>query len=236
MLQRFKCRLGLWAKLLAGIFVALQFARPRLENPRVEADFSAPPAIQAILQRACYDCHSYETKVPWFDQIVPAYWLVVRDVREGRRHLNFSELGADSAARKRHALRVLDHVLLGAMPPPPYLMLHRDARVSGAAVAALKTYLQTLIPASAASAASSLGRLPAPGGRSNPRRTASRFPTITRAGRPSAVRSGSTTAVSAWSSATHARCAQSPRRTSSFGPTARRSRKLPGAGEGARAA
>lgn len=104
MLQRFKCRLGLWAKLLAGIFVALQLARPRLGNPRVEADFSAPPAIQAILQRACYDCHSYETKVPWFDQIVPTYWLVVRDVREGRRHLNFSELGADSAARKRAVL------------------------------------------------------------------------------------------------------------------------------------
>jgi hypothetical protein len=53
------------------------------------ADLSAPDQVKAILQRACYDCHSNQTRLAWFDQPVPAYWLVVRDVKAGRKVLNF---------------------------------------------------------------------------------------------------------------------------------------------------
>src|ERR1700753_3293118 len=74
--------------LLVG--VALQFIRPRLDNPPVTADLMAPPAVKEILRRACYDCHSNETKLVWYDQPAPAYWLVVKDVKAGRRVLNFS--------------------------------------------------------------------------------------------------------------------------------------------------
>jgi hypothetical protein len=136
------------------LFGAAQLVRPRIDNPPVRADLPAPPAVKQVLRRACYDCHSNETQIPWFDQIAPAYWLVARDVREGRKHLNFSELGKEPAPRQKAALfESVNHVLLGAMPPPAYLAVHRSARVSERELATLKSYLRTLASKPAPSAA-----------------------------------------------------------------------------------
>ncbi|HEY8942973.1 MAG TPA: heme-binding domain-containing protein, partial [Polyangiaceae bacterium] len=71
-----KRRRGLliFVSLLGGVFVLAQLFRPELSNPPVTADLSAPAPVKAILRRSCYDCHSNETRLPWFDRIVPAYW------------------------------------------------------------------------------------------------------------------------------------------------------------------
>jgi hypothetical protein len=50
-----------------------------------------PPDVQAILQRACADCHSNDTKWPWYADVAPISWPVRKHVLDGRRHLNFSE-------------------------------------------------------------------------------------------------------------------------------------------------
>ncbi len=133
------------ASLVGGVFVLLQFFRPELPHPPVTADLSAPAQVKAILRRACYDCHSNETRLPWFDRIVPAYWLVVRDVTEGRKRLNFSDIGKLPQARQNAALfESVNHVLLGAMPPKPYLAIHPGARISGDDIITIKGYLSTL--------------------------------------------------------------------------------------------
>jgi hypothetical protein len=75
-------------------FVGIQFIRPELGNPPVTANFNAPRPVVQILRTACYNCHSSETKLAWFDQIAPAYWLVASHVKAGRSHLNFSEIGS----------------------------------------------------------------------------------------------------------------------------------------------
>ena len=67
--------------LVSGI--VLQFFRPALDNPPVTAEWSAPPEVKTIFRRACYDCHSNQTRLAWFDQPVPAYWLV--DLKAGVR-------------------------------------------------------------------------------------------------------------------------------------------------------
>ena len=125
-----------------------QFFRPELANPPVTADLSAPAPVKAILRRACYDCHSNETRLPWFDRIVPAYWLVVHDVTEGRKRLNFSEIGKLPEGKQKAALfESVNHVLLGAMPPKPYSMMHPEAEISGEELSTLKGYLSTLVVA-----------------------------------------------------------------------------------------
>ena len=85
-------RKKLWIVLsiLLTIFLAIQFIRPRLDNPPVTADLTAPPAVKEILRRACYDCHSNETRLAWFDWPQPAYQFVVKDIQQGRAALNFS--------------------------------------------------------------------------------------------------------------------------------------------------
>src|ERR1700691_6295898 len=82
------------AAALLIVFLGLQFVRPAIGNPPVTADLAAPPHVKQILRNSCYNCHSNETKLAWFDRIVPAYWLVASDVKEARMHLNFSEIGA----------------------------------------------------------------------------------------------------------------------------------------------
>lgn len=51
------------------------------------------PQTRALAQRACFDCHSNETKWPIYSRIAPVSFVVTHHVVEGREHLNFSEWG-----------------------------------------------------------------------------------------------------------------------------------------------
>src|SRR5580692_5345683 len=97
----------------------IQIIRPGLKNPPVTAELSAPPEVKQILRASCYNCHSNETHLAWFDQIVPAYWLVASDVKRARSHLNFSEIGAQTAAVQKATLyEAVNQIRFGAMPLP----------------------------------------------------------------------------------------------------------------------
>jgi len=123
------------------LFIALQFIRPPLDNPPVVADLSAPPEVKAILRRACYDCHSNETHLAWFDQPAPAYWMVVEDVKQARKALNFS--GFDSLPKGVQAAKLFECIMQveqGAMPLSQYTLLHRGGVVSAAEMEVLKKY------------------------------------------------------------------------------------------------
>jgi hypothetical protein len=117
------------------IFALLQFINPARTNPPVVHDFLAtnmpPPKIAATFRTACYDCHSYETKWPWYSHVAPVSWLVASDVKEGRRHLNFSNWPVDNSDR---AARWLENVgeQLGykEMPPAQYTLIHAAAQLT----------------------------------------------------------------------------------------------------------
>ncbi len=116
---------------LAGVFVALQFVPVERSNPPVSGDVAAPPPVDAILRRSCYDCHSNETRWPWYAKVAPVSWLVARDVNHGREHLNFSEWAPLPAGKKRHKLKeVWEEVEEGEMPLAIYLFMHGDAKVA----------------------------------------------------------------------------------------------------------
>jgi hypothetical protein len=136
-------RVLLWtAVVLVVVFVCLQFIRPGLTNPPVTADLQAPPEVKQVLKSSCYDCHSNETKLRWFDRVVPAYWLVTSDVTEARKHLNFSEIGKLPAAQQKAFLfEAVNMIQLGAMPLPSYLRVHPNAAVTPEQLAVLRNYL-----------------------------------------------------------------------------------------------
>jgi hypothetical protein len=123
-------------------FVAIQFIRPTISHPRVTADLVAPPEVMQILKTSCYDCHSNKTRLAWFDEMVPAYWLVASDVKEGRRKLNFSEIGNLPPAQQKGMLyEAVDQIQLGAMPLRAYTRMHRATAVTPAELNILKNYL-----------------------------------------------------------------------------------------------
>ena len=123
-------------------FVGLQLTRPEVANPPVLADLAAPEPVKSILMTACYDCHSNQTRLRWFDRVAPAAWLVARDVRVGREHLNFSDIGAFPLAKQRSRLyESLNQIKLGAMPPRAYRSLHPESVLTGGQIAELERYL-----------------------------------------------------------------------------------------------
>lgn len=136
-------RVLLWVVAVLGLgFMAMQFVRPELVNPPVTAEIQAPAEVRQVLRKSCYNCHSNETKLPWFDRIVPAYWLVVSDVKTARQHMNFSEMGTLPAAQQRGFLfEGVNMIQMGAMPLPSYLKVHPDAKVSAEDLAVLRNYL-----------------------------------------------------------------------------------------------
>ncbi|PHM18561.1 MAG: cytochrome C [Sulfuricurvum sp. PD_MW2] len=87
------------------------------------------PRTQELFNRACADCHSNETKYPWYSNIAPVSWLVAHDIEEGREKMNVSMIGVQTKNKLKDAA---DEVKEGEMPIPPYLIAHPEARLSDA--------------------------------------------------------------------------------------------------------
>lgn len=132
--------------LAACLLVAIQFIPTGVstQNPPVLAEPAWDSAqTRALAERACFDCHSNETRWPPFERLAPVSWLTARDVAEGRRALNLSEWGLARTAdddesehergeqgRGKSADDIWKVLRDGDMPPASYLLLHPDARLT----------------------------------------------------------------------------------------------------------
>ena len=126
-----------WSITAAAVaLVAAQFIRPARTNPDFDpahtlaAARPMPPAVADLFDRACRDCHSNETRWPWYSHVAPVSWFVIDHVNHGRSHFNASEwrrYDPDEAARllKRTCELAGDE----SMPLPSYLLVHRRARL-----------------------------------------------------------------------------------------------------------
>ena len=124
------------------VFAALQFLRPGIPAKPDSAPVQAPPEVLRILDKDCYSCHSDRKRLSWFDQVVPAYWLVRHDILEARSHIDFSTLGSKPAAAQKATLfEAVNMIQLGAMPLPQFVQLHPEAKVTPEELATLKAYL-----------------------------------------------------------------------------------------------
>lgn len=131
--------------LLLVCFAGMQLIRPSINNPTVTAGLNAPPQVMAILRRACYNCHSNETKLAWFDKIVPAYWLVAGHVKDARKVLNFSEWDSLSPGDQKAKLyEAINMAALQYMPLNSYKTVHPESEITAAEMDTLKNYLYTL--------------------------------------------------------------------------------------------
>jgi hypothetical protein len=121
------------------LFVALQFVRPDRTNPAADLSMSISmqsgitPPVGTLLKTSCFDCHSNETRWPWYCEIAPVSWLVANDVQEGRKHLNFSEWGKYTKSKRVLKLgQIYEQVSKNEMPISKYLYMHPDAKLTAA--------------------------------------------------------------------------------------------------------
>ncbi|NOR55956.1 MAG: cytochrome C [Sulfurovum sp.] len=97
-------------------------------NPPVLAEPAwDSPKTKELFDRACADCHSNETKWPWYSNIAPISWLLQYDVEEGREHFNTSMWGKQKKNDGDEAKEELEE---GEMPPWFYIVPHPEAKLS----------------------------------------------------------------------------------------------------------
>lgn len=118
---------------LVTVLLLAQLVPVARSNPPVVAPITAPPEVMTVLDRACADCHSHETRWPWYSRVAPVSWLVVRDVDEGREKLNLSTWGALEPKRQQKLREEMwEEVSEGEMPLRMYRLAHPEARLSEA--------------------------------------------------------------------------------------------------------
>ncbi|KAB5491971.1 MULTISPECIES: heme-binding domain-containing protein [Flagellimonas] len=132
---------------LLVVLIGMQFYRP--EKNQAEGDYVAafeaetePSAqVKKILRSACYDCHSAHTVYPWYNNVAPvSYWLSDH-IKDGKKHLNFSDWENYTAKKKDHKLEeVVEEVKKGGMPLKEYTWTHGDARLTQEQIIALVTW------------------------------------------------------------------------------------------------
>jgi hypothetical protein len=111
------------------------------DNPPHAGEVPAPPEIRALLERSCYDCHSRETRWPWYGYVAPVSWQLARDVHEAREHLDFTAWDTYSEKKRRKLVgEVWEEVEEGEMPLWFYLPLHPEARLSPADLERLREW------------------------------------------------------------------------------------------------
>ena len=136
------------ASALALIAVEFRFpSAPDVEDAPRLRPFDPDARVDAVLHRACANCHSNETRLPWFGRAGPIAWIILRDVHKGRERLNFSE-GDSLGANERE--EIYDAVSDRSMPPKRYTILHGEARLSPKDLAILEAWASRSVASSGA--------------------------------------------------------------------------------------
>ncbi len=117
------------AKYLLPLIIALPIilvlaAGPKT-NPKVENNVAWDSAqTQELFARACADCHSNETKWPWYANVAPVSWKIIHSVDEGRSKMNVS------TGRTGELDDLVKLINRDEMPPRDYVWLHARAKLS----------------------------------------------------------------------------------------------------------
>lgn len=127
--------LGLVLVCCIGLFVANGISRTPNGSTVAEntllADSTIPLQARSILQRACQNCHSENTVWPWYARVPPVSWQIRSDVARGREFMNLSKWSEYSGEERRgFMLAILAATKGRAMPPPMYVWMHNDAKLS----------------------------------------------------------------------------------------------------------
>jgi len=147
-------------KILLGVLILLiviQFIRParNINGQVLPTDisklYSIPQNVQTSLKTACYDCHSNNTRYPWYVNIQPVGWYLAWHVSEGKEELNFSDFGSYSQRKQKGKFKsIAKTVQEDEMPLSSYTLIHKDAKLTNEEKAQLidwaKNYYQAVSP------------------------------------------------------------------------------------------
>ena len=121
-------------KILIGLliaFILVQFWRPEknvsAENTVTDFELETLPSpeIATILEQKCYDCHSNNTRYPWYAEVAPLSLWIDGHIQEGKEHFNVSDWASWDQGKKDHKMdELIEEVEEGHMPEDSYTWIH----------------------------------------------------------------------------------------------------------------
>jgi hypothetical protein len=135
---------------LVAFLVAIQIFQPARSNPlavpsrSLTAHVRVPEDVYSALIRSCGDCHSNQTRWPWYSRVAPLSWVITDDVDEGRRHMNFEDweaLGESKQATDR-VVGICEEITKKGMPPFSYRMVHGEVQLKTQEIASICSWSQ----------------------------------------------------------------------------------------------
>ena len=122
---------------LLAAFIVIQFIHPAkntskgLQPNTIGNNYAIPADVKSILGKACNDCHSNNTRYPWYAKIQPVDWWLNKHVVDGKKDLNFDEFTNRAPRYQYHKMEeVIEMVKEREMPLKSYTWTHKDARLN----------------------------------------------------------------------------------------------------------
>jgi hypothetical protein len=119
---------------LLVILVIIQFIRPAKNiaatdpSKGISSVYKVPDSVHQVLLKACYDCHSDNTRYPWYANIQPVYWWMNGHINDGKKHLNLDEFAAQTPQKQAKWIRhIYEQIDSNEMPIDSYMWIHKDA-------------------------------------------------------------------------------------------------------------
>ena len=131
------------------IIVAIQFFHPK-KNTRTEPSpngiatvYAVPDSVQQVLAVACNDCHSSNTRYPWYNNIQPVAWWLNNHINDGKKELNFDEFKTFTPRRRYNKMKAcVKEIKEDGMPLDSYTWIHKDAILTPAQKQLLITWAE----------------------------------------------------------------------------------------------
>ncbi|RZN80909.1 MAG: cytochrome C [Winogradskyella sp.] len=129
------------------VFILAQFFGPEKNEGDVAtveaflAETNPPEDVKIILKSACFDCHSDNTRYPWYNAITPVNYWLNDHIKHGKGHFNVSKWNDYSLKKKDHKFdELIEEVEEKVMPLDSYTWTHRDANLSSEQIKAVITW------------------------------------------------------------------------------------------------
>ena len=141
-------RIGL---LIIIFLIVMQVAQPKknlaegVSQNDISNVYNMPVELKEMLVKKCYDCHSNNTRYPWYANVQPIGWWLAAHVHDGKEELNFSEFKTYNAKRVAHKMEELVEVVEDReMPLKGYTMFHAGTEVTETDERLIKEWVSSL--------------------------------------------------------------------------------------------
>ena len=144
-MKRWLKRIFLAGLVLFALIQLVPYGRNHTNPPVTKEPAWPSPRVRELAVRACFDCHSHESRWPWYSHVAPVSWLLVDDVNAAREEMNLSEW---AQYQPDEAVEILEdacgQMRARKMPLPKYIALHPGTRLSDAEIAVFCSWTESL--------------------------------------------------------------------------------------------